>query len=358
MIYLGDLEMKKLLILFLATLLSATGGNLLAFQTFTDPAEFDAAINAETCLPVDLSEFSDIPTGESEIAPAEITQPFGTFTFGESGFLQGTLPLPVIGSATNPDTGEFAGVVIVPGQFSLNANIDPANGLFAGFCLQYTSAFDTNINIFDADDNVIDTFVLDALPSTNETAFFCWINCDEIEVSRIEVTSDTDVIFAILDGNFCFDPIVEEEPTARGCVEDVIDSIDAILAGASETDQAFLNAALYNLSCSLNPDFWATDDRLSNYGDGFFSNVFDAVYFLGCVSDPALVEDIQIAIQDCLSLVVDNEIAFALENPYVDNNLVYYSEFFGSYADAYADAGFYLEAVLLQFYAWLFALFA
>ena len=351
--------MKKPLLLSLATaMLFICTSSLFADQTFDDPAAFDAAINAETCLPVDLSEFSDIPTGESEIAPAEITQPFGTFTFGESGFLQGTLPLPVIGSTTNPDTGEFAGVVIVPGQFSLNANIDPANGLFAGFCLQYTSAFDTIINIFDADDNVIDTFVLDALPSTNEAAFFCWINCDEIEVSRIEVTSDTDVIFAIIEGNFCFDPIVEEDPTAQDCIEDVIASINDVFPSASAQDQAFLDAALYELEGSLNPTFWATEDRLSSYGTGFFDGVFVATYFLECVEDDALVEDILISIQDCLSLIVQNEIDFALDNPYVDNNLVEYSEFFESFADAYADAGLYLEAVLLHFYAWLFAFFA
>ena len=65
-----------------------------------------------------------------------------------------------------------------------------------------------------------------------------------------------------------------------------------------------------------------------------------------------------IEIQDLLSCVVDAEIDFALQNPDVNSNLLEYAEFFENYADQFADAEFYLQAVLLHFYAWVFAFFA
>ena len=354
--------MKKRLLLCLTTMLLIAGGTLSADQTFTDPDAFEAAVgaNADVCLGFDFSGFEE---GQNDV-PLENVQPFGTLSFGDSGFGQGT-GFNFAQSITGVDTTGAPvtdSAFIVPAQLNATITLDPNNGLLSGFILPNTATVDLTFTIFDTEGNVVDTVVAPALPDLADVQFTGWANCDNIEIGRIEiVTVENTLLFGLFsnDTNFCFiEPPVEEEPTAQDCIEDVIASINDVFASASPQDQAFLTQAIYELEGSLDPTFWATEDRLSSYGTGFFDGVFVATYFLECVEEDALVEDILISIQDCLSLIVQNEIDFALENPYVDNNLLAYSDFFESYADAYSEAGFYLEAVLLHFYAWLFAFWA
>lgn len=363
--------MKKTILLLVAVLVSSVCANLHADQTFTDQATFESTVVCDNSIASDFSLFGTIDAGDPFDLP--IVQPFGGFEFGDSPLFGEDETDPNSPFLVNNDLGQaiFASV-----SNSIILTTDLSNGQIAGFGFEFevvnftfgsfTSDFtELTVNIIDTDGNVAETFVaIDIIdePTTeinSNLSFLGWQNCNNIDVARIEFFADDAVGFLLSNGSVCFNEIiVEEDPTAQSCIEDVIDAINAIIPMASAQDQTFLNEAVYQLMNSLDPSFWATEDRLSSHGTGFFSSVFNATYFLECTSDPAAVADIQNSLQDCLSLVVDNEIDFALENPYVNNNLLVYSDFFESYADAYSDAGLFLEAVLLHFYAWLFAFWA
>lgn len=349
--------MKKPLFLSLAILLFTTAGSLFADQTFTDEASFlEFTPTADICLANDFTAFEGNDVVSNPPIEEPIVQPAGTFSFFNGPDVFPPFG-PTVVDATG-DTDEDVFFIAVSGS-TIVFDFDTSIGQVAGFGFTYLSQVPIDFTIFDTDGNVVDSFVLDeSIPDEVDSTegFFGWVNCDNVDVGRIEFA--TPGFNFINPSSFCFNEIVEEEPTAQDCIEDVIASINDVFASASPQDQAFLTQAIYELEGSLDPTFWATEDRLSSYGTGFFDGVFVATYFLECVGEDALVEDILISIQDCLSLIVQNEIDFALDNPYVDNNLLAYSDFFESYADAYSDAGLYLEAVLLHFYAWLFAFWA
>ena len=143
--------------------------------------------------------------------------------------------------------------------------------------------------------------------------------------------------------------------TCQSQLQDVIDALVVKLDSASENDRYWIENAIYELECAQNPYFWETEDRLSDLGSVFFGHNFYATYFLQCVADQDLVEDCLIRVQDLLGCVVEAEVAFAIQNPDASTNLLAYAEEFEAYADAFADAELYLSAVLLHFYAWLFA---
>ena len=145
------------------------------------------------------------------------------------------------------------------------------------------------------------------------------------------------------------------EPTNREKLDNIILQLEDLLPTASINDQYWIEWAICDFVDAQNPDYFATEDRLSDQGTCFFSAVFWATYSLECVADDALVSDSLIAVDDMLACFVEAEIEFALENPDVNTNLLAYAEFFESFAEAFAEVELYIQAVLLHFYAWWFA---
>ena len=250
---------------------------------------------------------------------------------------------------------------------------DPELGNIEGFCLEHTFSINACITIFDGD-TVIDTvlppvFGVDPLDvgtgpvfdQEAETAVICWANTGGANVTRIEVTAFNAVDAPFIDGTilltgskFVFGD-GSTEPTCQDQLQDLIDALNVKLDLATSYDRDWIELAIYELEWAQSPELWETSDRLSDLGTLFFGHNFHATYFLQCVSDQSLVDDCLVNIQDLLGCVVDAEIEFALENPDVRTNLLAYAEYFESFADAFADAELYLQAVLLHFYAWLFA---
>ena len=185
--------------------------------------------------------------------------------------------------------------------------------------------------------------------------FHAWTNTSGVDVASIALrpTTENGAIFLTgTDVAFCN---ADAPETCQSMLQDTIDALNAKLPLASASDQVWIAEAIYELECSQNPLFFQTENRLSDLGCYFFNHNFYATYFLECVAEDALVEDCLIGIQDVLGCVVDAEIEYALANPDANSNLILYSEYFEDYAEQFADAELYLEAVLLHFYAWLFA---
>jgi len=211
------------------------------------------------------------------------------------------------------------------------------------------------------------TFLEEVIPATPDfendftPRFFGWTNTSGQEVVGVELKSlDTEPgeveALGVYSIGFSFGEVCDT--TSSSCqdqLQDILDALTVKLDSASENDRFWIENAIYELECAQNPALWETEDRLSNHGCVFFGHNFYATYFLECVAEDDLVEDCLISIQDLLGCVVDAEIAYALMNPDANSNLVAYAEYFEDYADAFAEAEMYLNAVILHFYAWLFA---
>ena len=370
---------------------------LTAQDTFTDSGEFEAALSdTATIVCEDFSGITDVAqTGGhlggilSEFPTPQILS-FGTLTSdslvdspqnnliqlisadGNMIALTRSVSTPTGETFTNPITGEeeprfvFSSEVAAlalgfEGATATTIDLDPASGDVEGFCFEYIGAADFCITVFDGD-TVVDTILapdlltadqqlplfIDPIDPTVETAVICWSSSSQANVTRVELKGAAFLANAKLAfGDF--------EPTCQDLLQDVIDALIVKRELANPYDQVWIDEAIFELELAQSPDLWATGNRLSDYGEIFFGHNFYATYYLQCVSDQYLVDDCLVGVQDLLGCVVDAEIEFAMENPDARSNLLYYAEYFEHFADAFADAEFYLEAVLLYFYAWLFA---
>ncbi len=342
--------MTRLLTTLSIAILFCVPSFLNAQETFTDPAEWRDAICDATFVGGEFirDEFADGPFFD---LAANQTLDWGSI--GTTGESIGLFPTP-IGQAA-PDVCIFPLI-----DQDLIFTPDPAAGNVAGFCFQYTGP--ALITIYDGS-NVIDTIMSPPLPfdSTDPFLMICWSNSNQANVTRIELTrgdpTTSPNALSICGAEFAFGDgcDADSDPTCQDRLQGIIDGLYGKLDSASGYDLDWIEAAIYELECAQDPVLWETENRLSDYGTLFFQKNFYATYYLECVSDNALVEDCLIGIQDLLGCVVDAEIDYALENPDVDTNLLAYAEYFEEYADAFADSEMYLNAVLLHFYAWLFA---
>lgn len=326
-------------------------------EVFSDRAAYEAALTGT----VSVSDYSALNVlGDLEEVAGPVDQPWGSITFSASPFggTNSIIPFPVPArdvSGAAPEDRETSGISF-PADTCLSLNLDTANnGPFEGFAFE-RAAFGTTVTVtlFDSNDNQIGVPI--AIPTDQD---FFGLICSGMDVSRIEYCGDADFANFYVADSFSFNPISDEgELTSQEKLQETIDDLTALLSVASQDDQFWIESALFDLTCAQDPTFFATENRLSEFGTGFFNRVFWATYALECVSDGELVSGSLIQIQDLLSCVVDAEIDFALENPDANDCLLEYANFFEDYANQFADAEFYLQAVLLHFYAWVFAFFA
>ena len=317
-----------------------------AQDTFTDSSQFQAAICGDIFGgPIDLDTF----TGQTQVGE-------GISIFDSTQILElGTISAdePFIVGFVDQVAGDC---IVVDEDSTLVLTPNASLGNVEGFCFEYTGA--GQIVVFDGT-TVIDTITPPPVdPSLGMPAStICWLNSSQSNVTRIElVDSDPGLISISICGiQIAFGDGCDTDPTSQDRLQNIIDNLIVKLDSASGYDVDWIHAAIYELQCAQDPYLWETEDRLSDYGCEFFEKNFYATYYLECVSDNDLVEDCLIGIQDLLGSIVDAEIDFALENPYVNNNLLAYAEYFEDFADAFADAELYLNAVILHFYAWLFA---
>ena len=362
---------------------------LTAQETFTDSAEFEAALSDTASIVCeDFSELTDLSGFGGDIGsilaqlPTPQMLPFGTLTT-DSQFLEEfsqliSAPGNILvlgndlpsggGGGFGPDV-DFGDSFAVTGLFlgsdgstATTIDLDPTSGDVEGFCFEYSGAVDFCITVFDGD-TVVDTILAPDLlladgefpslfdltdPTNTETAVICWSNSSQANVTRVELKG----VLVLTEAKFAFGDFA---PTCQDLLQDVIDALIVKRELANPYDQVWIDEAILELELAQSPGLWETGNLLSDYGKIFFGHNFYATYYLQCVSDQYLVADCLVGIQDLLGCVVDAEIDFALENPDVRSNLLDYAEYFESFADAFADAELYLEAVLLYFYAWLFA---
>ena len=279
--------------------------------------------------------------------PLEIVLPtaWGMFDYSSAGFTGNN------GIEIDGDTG-----LLIDDTPQLDLIPNPALGNVEGISFGYfADAGELSITLADGSTIVVP---VPAAPPTDR-AFFGWTNDTGQAVTSVSyVVLDTDTddqlagFYAI---GFSFGDLKPTTPSCQDQLQSIVDALIVKLDSATGNDRGWIEAAIYELECAQNPLLFETEDRLSDYGNVFFGHNFHATYFLQCVSDQSLVEDCLISIQNLLACVVEAEIAFAIENPDVDANFLAYAEYFEEYAELYADYDLYLEAVLLYFYAWLFA---
>ena len=342
--------MKKIVICIIASLtLSIPVAS--ADQDFSDQAAWESGLTGADQFGTDYSSLD----GFGVLQPVEdpIIQAWGDITVVDSGN-------PPTSGQTNTNVGFSGGVavgLVFPSNECLTLNVDPAAGELEGFSFGYqVFAPGATVTIYDAANSVINTYALsDAIPAGPEGNFFGWINCNGDDVSRVEICSPI-AFNSFIGGSFSFNPVVVL-PGNQGALQLIIEDLENVLPLASAGDQFWIEAAIQDLTDAQDPVFWANDDRLSNFGTGFFNHVFWAVFALENVEDESLVQDLQESIQELLGAVVDAEISFAIETG-GNQNLINFADFFTNFADAFAAAGLYLEAVLLNFYAWILAFFA
>ena len=270
-----------------------------------------------------------------------ITQPvdFTGFNFG---------PAPGTGSGFVVD--ETVAWVITP---------NGANGNVEGFSVGYVGNELTAIVTY-ADSSTETVIIPEAIDQNLAEQFFGWTNTSgqsvtSIQLSATDPDATTQAAF-IYNLNFSFGDACPSGPAScQDQLQELIDGLYAALPNANTCDQYWIQNAILELEAAQNPLLWETSDRLSDFGCSFFGNNFYATYYLECVANDSLVEPSLIGIQNLLGCVVDAEIEYALANPNASTNLVAYAEYFESYAEAFADAELYLHAVILHFYAWLFA---
>ena len=320
-------------------------------QVFTDEAEWEAALCGEVVS--DELNFGQVTNNFTELDQTLATA-WGAFDiasndvgFGNAGF--------------NFDaSGNDNGLAIDP-NFDAALIPNPALGEVEGFSFGYaTSGATVCVTLEDATVVEVVVPVVTGDPTVRE--FVGWVNNTGLEVVGITAKADEEPSVDALPGLAFFEislsfknEVVPAPVTCQSQLQDVIDALVVKLDSASENDRYWIEYAIYELECAHNPYFWETEDRLSDLGSVFFGHNFYATYFLQCVADQDLVEDCLVRVQDLLGCVVEAEVAFAIQNPDASTNLLAYAEEFEAYADAFADAELYLSAVLLHFYAWLFA---
>ena len=344
--------MTRFSALCLFSLLTIFAGATSADQTFTDEAAFQSSLTGAQ-VQVDYSALSGLGPIDEVVGP--LSQPFGSLDFGASGFADSSGELPQVVPGFAPDLTTPIGLLF-DGSNCVQFNIDASNGPLEGFGVFAAGPLGVDITVYDGA-TVVASLAGVGTNATPEDTFFGWTNCNGASVTSIEVcSSDSTPFNAVIGGTLSFSPVSNEEPSCQAQLQSIIDGLMAL--SASEQDQYWIDYAISDLTCAQDSIYWADENLLSDHGTGFFGNVFWATYSLECVADGALVSESLIEIQDLLSCVVEAEIAFALENPDANNYLLEYAQYFEDYANQFADAEFYLQAVLLHFYAWLFAHFA
>ena len=317
----------------------ATASSFVSADTFTDRTEWEAAICG-------VESFDELEYGQSGFGfPLDLalTTNWGVFDYTEAGF-----------SDNNGfDLGGDPGIVV--GEPAINLIPNPGQNV-DGISLAYGGALVLCIEL--ADGTLIEETAQGDTVNF-ERQFFGWTNTTgqavaAVQVKAVDSSDGSDGVF-LYGAGVSFGECDVVVDTCQSMLQDIIDALEAKLVVASSCDQHWIEDAIYELECAQNPALWETENRLSDLGCAFFCNNFYATYYLECVYDDALVEDCLIGIQDMLGCVVQAEIDFALENPDVSTNLLLYAEYFENYADQFADAELYLQAVILHFYAWLFA---
>ncbi len=338
--------MRKLSALCFLLLISSFAITAKADQTFSDSAVWLSSLTGSDFLTSDYSSLDSLGIADEVVGP--LAQTWGNVDFIDSGNPQGgELGFPVVGR----EGADTIGIVFPPNVCTV-LNVDPAAGVLEGFGFNYQVFDAATVAIFD--ENGIQLGApFDLNVSTGpDLDFFGWTNCSGTVVSRIEVCGISP-FNVFVGGEFSFNPVASD-PTCQDQLQSVIDTLNVIRSSASADDQYWIDWAIADLTCAQDSVYWETEDRLSDYGTGFFELVFWATYDLECVADESLVLSSLDAIQELLGCVVENEIEFAQSNG-SNSNLIAYAEFFEYYADAYSNAGLYLHAVILHFYAWLFA---
>ena len=319
-------------------------------QVFTDEAEWEAALCGE--LFSDELEFGQ-PEDSFSVLDATLSTTWGALdvaSSGAGGFFVGV---------NEPEVNDTA--IFIDPMLDVALIPNPALGFVEGFSFGYATSGATFCVTLE-DGTVVEEVIPVEAGDSDVREFIGWTNNTGLRVVgitvKIEGDADDDDGFVFFDVNLSFKDEVVPTPAPVTCqsqLQDVIDALVVKLDSASENDRYWIENAIYELECAQNPYFWETEDRLSDLGSVFFGHNFYATYFLQCVADQDLVEDCLIRVQDLLGCVVEAEVAFAIQNPDASTNLLAYAEEFEAYADAFADAELYLSAVLLHFYAWLFA---
>jgi hypothetical protein len=198
-------------------------------------------------------------------------------------------------------------------------NLNPALGILEGFCFRYAN-LSADIRVYDGD-TVVDSFTtvpgqfsVDA-PET----FICWENTNGVNVTRVEVETrsgqaDVNSALFIIDGEFRFECDPEPTATCFSQLADVQAGVAALLADADDSDAYWAEGALDCIEWMQDDIFWdPSGDRLTQYGGTMFIGAAYTVCYLEYVDDPAadLLIDELLAVLEC---IVDNEIAYAIEN--------------------------------------------
>ena len=324
---------------FLFGLALFSSSSHLAFaDTFTDQAGWEAAV----CGDVFPDELEYGQRGVGDILVQVLPTSWGDIDY------------PFFANNSGFNLGGDTGIILdqPPMEFAFASGLGSVSGV--SFDYQGTGV---SLCIELADGTIVE----EVASSATERTFFGWTNTTGQDVTAVSVKAvDADdpngtggaLLFAV---GFGFGECTPNTPTCQDLLADLIVNLEDKLAVAGGNDQLWIQDAINELVLAQAPELWETENRLSDAGCVFFGHNFYATYYLECVYDQALVNDCLIGIQDLLGCVVDAEIQYATENPNGSSNLLLYAEYFEDYADLFADAELYLEAVILHFYAWLFA---
>jgi hypothetical protein len=242
--------------------------------------------------------------------------------------------------------------------------IDSTNGALNGFCIRYVNLA-ADIRVYEGA-TLVDSFttVPGQFDSDDPETHICWENLGGVEVTRVEVerTAGQDVDgnpeFFTIDGEFRFEAAAADPATCFEQLADVKAEVAALLADAEACDAYWLDGALDCIEWMQDDIFWdPSGDRLTQYGGSMFIGAAYTVCYLEYVDDPAadvLIDEL-LAVLEC---IVDNEIAYAMENGgnscYIEN------------AEHFADLGEIIDedfdnqvvATLAYRLAWLHAYYA
>ena len=238
---------------------------------------------------------------------------------------------------------------IVDGDLSFSPET-PDGSFLEGFCFDYIG--EGVITIFDGDE-VVDT-INPVAATTNfgsDPITICWLNTDQLNVTRIEVTTGLSG-FAICRADFAFKEI---EDTCRSLLQDLIEDVVMIAPGEGQYDEYLLNCAIAFLGCADHDSLWIDDNQVVDCDIFYF--LFKATKCLGFVSDSPEVDLALADIQEVLSCITDNEIAAATAAD-GSSSLIECAAYLQSSADDFQSIGFFRKATVLRKLAWLKAAYA
>ncbi len=311
--------------------------------------DFGLFVTEDGTLLGDIAEFADIIENNQVLPFGTVSQTNiendGIFTVSVNGFDFISMPADSISTLTfNPD-----------------------NGAVNGFCMRFANLI-ADVRIFDGE-TLVDSITTELGQNTPEAAetFICWENTAGVNVTHVEfaVNSDNDFSvnfdFALLEGKVVFEPPAPEPATCFEMLGDVRSDVVALLAAADpdSSDAYFLDSAAGCLAWMQDDIFWEqpSGNRLTRYGGSLFVGAAYTVLYLESVDDPA-ADAIIDGLLDVLECIVDNEIAYAIENDGHDcfiENAEYFAEL-GDIIDDDFDNEF--VATLAYRLAWLNAFYA